>query len=338
MARHNDSQGKKASNPSKKPLLTHFLCIPLVNSTSQPQLEASISKFKEDVCTASPDTVSIAESTVKDGIAQEDRSPKNIGETTTPKVQAPMIPEQAIRPPGSLHLTLGVMSLDEGKLSQATTLLQSLDVEKLLREATPDRATEPRSGSESLDGAEMYLSTHPLSVSLSSLEPVQSPTKTSILYIRPEDPTNRLFPLCSALRNTFIQAGLLVPDTRPLNLHATIVNTIYIKGRKKKKATSKPASDTEKTRTTEMTKSTKDEEGKEGEIKANTPSSGHGPSAKSSLYIDASTLLPRYKTYIWASDILISKLAICEMGTKKQFDSTGKCIGEAYAEIAILEF
>ncbi|KAI5197000.1 hypothetical protein E4T39_07493 [Aureobasidium subglaciale] len=340
---HNSSRGKKTNNATKKPPLTHFLCIPLVNPTSQPQLEASIRQFKEDVCTVrpvetSPETASVAESTVKDVIAQGESPSENIGETTTPTVQALTITEQAIRPLGSLHLTLGVMSLDEEKLSQATTLLQSLDLETLLQKATSDQAdqTSPEISHESL-------STNPLTISLSSLEPMQSPTKTSILYIVPTDATNRLYPLCSALRNTFTSAGLLVPDNRPLNLHATLVNTIYIKGRKKKKkaTTSNPASKTENTNTTTTTQTGSTEDKllvKECDIKANDPSSGHGPAAKSSLYLDASSLLPRYKSHIWASEIPISRLAICEMGTKKQFDSTGNVIGEAYTEVAVREF
>ncbi|CAD0084485.1 unnamed protein product [Aureobasidium vineae] len=301
-------------NVSKKPSLTHFLCVPLVNSVSQPQLEASIGKFKEHVCSA-------------------------------------------------------VMSLDEGKLAEATTLLQSLNLNKLLYEAkattstelcsptspdtqTPDHA--PTTSSDTNQNVIRDLSNDPLTISLESLEPMQSPSKTSILYIRPEDPTNRLQILCQALRKTFTDAGLLISDTRPLRLHATLVNTIYVKGRKKgkkpKPETIKPKED--ETNATEpenhpfstqvidreenKTESTGKKES-ENTLQANEASSGHGPSAKSSLYIDATSLLSTYESHIWASGIPIPKIAICEMGVKKQLSSTGEVVGEAYKEVALRE-
>ncbi|KAI4738451.1 hypothetical protein E4T50_11077 [Aureobasidium sp. EXF-12298] len=238
------------------------------------------------------------------------------------------------------------MSLDEDKLAQATTLLQSLDLENMLQEATSHQASQLNTIDASTTAPDSALSTplakdqaaataivptlesSPLTLSLESLEQMQSPTKTSILYIRPHDPTNRLQPLCQALRKTFMDAGLLVPDTRPLKLHATIVNTIYIKGRKKNR---KPKSEAtkekgEETQATEInlpsSKNTPEE--KEDSLQANTPDSGH----------DATTLLSTYRSYIWASDIPMSKIAICEMGVKKQFSPTGEVIGEAYKEVA----
>ncbi|KAI4727179.1 hypothetical protein E4T49_05063 [Aureobasidium sp. EXF-10728] len=257
-----------------------------------------------------------------------------------------MIPEKAVRPLGSLHLTLGVMSLDDQKLAQATALLQFLDLNKLLHEATttksrsitdpdtqkPDHA--PQTSSDADENLIPDLSTDPLTISLESLEPMQSPSKTSILYIRPQDPTNRLQTLCQALRTTFTDAGLLVPDTRPLKLHATLVNTIYVKGRKKSK---KPKSETSPTPKNTETNVTESENHPSDALQANQASSGHGPSAKSSLYIDATSLLSAYKSHVWASGIPIPKIAICEMGVKKQLSPTGEVIGEAYKEVAVRE-
>ena len=340
MGRHNKTATKKKPIAPKKPALTHFLCIPLVNSVSQSQLEVSIGKFKEHVCSAVP-----VQSSQEVGTADE----SNVS-TLHP---------DAIRPLGSLHLTLGVMSLDEAKLVQATTLLQSLDLRNLLQEATSAQASQVNTtdtsttipsptSPTSMDAdpsttavIEYDLKSVPLILSLEGLEPMQSPTKTSILYIRPHDQTNRLQPLCQALRKTFTDAGILVPDTRPLRLHATIVNTIYIKGRKKnKKPTSEAAQAKDagvKASESDLPPSTNATENKEDGLQANTPDSGHGPSAKSSLYLDATSLLSIYESYIWASDIPISKIAICEMGVKKQLSETGKVVGEAYKEVAIRE-
>ena len=336
MGRHNKAANKKKTNAPKKPPLTHFLCIPLVNHISQPQLQVSIGKFKEHVCSATPITSS----------QETEQAKENDVSTLSP---------DAVRPLGSLHLTLGVMSLDQDKLAQATTLLQSLDLENMLQDATSPQTSQLHTTETSTTTPESAtlapleidqpkekdigttavptLQELPLMLSLESLEAMQSPTKTSILYIRPHDPTNRLQPLCQALRKLFTNAGLLVPDTCPLRLHATIVNTIYIKGRKKNK---KPKPEATKGKSDEAPSMNVAEEKGDG-LQANAPDSGHGLSAKSSLYLDATSLLSTYGSYIWASDIPISKIAICEMGVKKQLSSTGEVIGEAYQEVAIME-
>ncbi|OCF32263.1 hypothetical protein I317_06452 [Kwoniella heveanensis CBS 569] len=42
----------------------------------------------------------------------------------------------------------------------------------------------------------------------------------------------RLLPLCQRLNQTFIQAGFVIDENRPLKLHATVINTRYAtKGR-----------------------------------------------------------------------------------------------------------
>jgi len=68
-----------------------------------------------------------------------------------------------------------------------------------------------------------------ISISLISLHSMHTPKSTSILYARPQDPTNRLYKTCVVLQKLFQEKGYLVPDDRTLKLHATIVNTIYAK-------------------------------------------------------------------------------------------------------------
>lgn len=46
----------------------------------------------------------------------------------------------------------------------------------------------------------------------------------------PEDASGRIYALCLALKEKFSE--FLIDDKRELKLHATIVNTIYAKGRK----------------------------------------------------------------------------------------------------------
>jgi len=94
-----------------------------------------------------------------------------------------------------------------------------------------------------------------------------------------------------------MDAGLLIPDDRPLKLHATVVNTIYVKGRRSR--------------------------GGKGGKKSSAP-----------LRIDATALLERYRDYVWAEDIVLDRIAICEMGAKKILDDRGDVVGEEYREVA----
>lgn len=93
--------------PSKPPRLTHFLCLPLVTPTSRPQLSSAITSFRDKVTkTGTPE--------LPDGI-----------------------PEKAIRPLGTLHLTLGVMSLlSQERIDSALKLLRGLDFRELLSSST----------------------------------------------------------------------------------------------------------------------------------------------------------------------------------------------------------
>lgn len=362
-------KSSKKQNPAeKKPSLTHFLCIPLVTPASLPQLEHSLQKFKQDVSfptlpIVSPDKAS--ETTVK---ATEEIEARDNELDTETKSISPLISEQAIRPVGSLHLTLGVMSLDAEKLDQATSLLHSLDLKPPLSPSPPQ--TSPSPSSPTLETPK-----EPLKISLKSLYPMQAPHKTSILYTAPEDTTNRLEPLCLFLKSKFTEAGLLIPDSRPLRLHATIVNTIYIKGRKSRRKKSK-GREVEESKKAEEKEVEGKEEGKgaietahrqdrpatEQEplpehqdrpsdpapasansapssdpqtIRPNEPASGHGPDAKSPYRIDATALLPRYASFTWAADFDLDRIAICEMGVKKTFDKDGKVVGEAYREVGV---
>lgn len=61
---------------------------------------------------------------------------------------------------------------------------------------------------------------------------MQSASKASTLYAAPVDPDGTLQGFCQKLKSIFTEAGVLVQDTRPLLLHATILNTIYVKGRR----------------------------------------------------------------------------------------------------------
>lgn len=224
---------------------THFLCLPLVTGTSRHPLSASLSAFSADV--TSPDSFAI--------------------------------PEQAIRPIGTLHLTIGVMSFpkDEG-LEKAVTLLKTLVPRKMLAnvKANVAPAADTNSGQES-DTIKGPSGPPPplLPVTLRGLHSMQpSASKASVLYASPVDNEGILLRFCENLRSAFQDAELMAVENRPLLLHATIMNTIYVKGRNRK-----------------------------------------GAKKNERLTIDARGILDRYEDFVWMENIPIEKVAICRMST-----------------------
>jgi activating signal cointegrator complex subunit 1 len=177
-----------ASN--RRPPLTHFLCIPLVTESSRPELENSLLRFKQI-------------------IADLD----NASSTQSPTPSS--IPPTAIRPVDTLHLTLGVMSLQEShRVEEAVDLLKNLDIRELLISSSTNEAETPHTE---------------LKLSLLSLLPMNTPTNTSILYAKPDDSSNRLQSFAEKLQSKFQDAGFIVDEKRPLKLHATVLNMIYTK-------------------------------------------------------------------------------------------------------------
>ncbi|KAI1646477.1 kinase A anchor protein [Daldinia loculata] len=180
-----------------RPSPTHFLCLPLVTGQSRHQLSASLSAFSRDV--TSPDSFAV--------------------------------PEQAIRPLGTLHLTIGVMSFprDDG-LDKAVALLKTLVPRKIMANITMANINGAETGQEPTGPLSPLLS-----VTLKGLHSMQ-PTSSlaSVLYAPPVDTEGTLLRFCENLRSTFQEAGLMAEENRPLLLHATIMNTIYVKGRNRK--------------------------------------------------------------------------------------------------------
>jgi activating signal cointegrator complex subunit 1 len=283
------SKGKKGDQ--KKPTLTHFVCLPLVNGNSRPQLDNSLANFTE-------------------ALAKEGQ-----------------VSVKAIRPVGTLHLTLGVMSLDKDRLEEAKSYLEELDLNGLMRDAIPGKEEELQSEGNKLPQMGLHstivtaedCASVPLFVDLKSLLPMQQAHKTSILYADPVDSTLRLHRFASAIRETFINKDLIVKDNRPLKLHATILNTIYAKPRGRDRR-EKPNYEDKATTATELSAAEE----------KNDRSEGHGPNAKSWMRFDASELIEQYKGYTWAQAISIDRVCICKMGAKKVLDEKGEIVDEAY--------
>jgi activating signal cointegrator complex subunit 1 len=275
----NNAITPSAERATKSPL-THFLCIPLITEASRPQLEDSLLEFKSKM-----------------------------------HQFVPLLPAKAVRPLGTLHLTLGVMSLaGEERLGEAIALLKSLDLGNMVAGAleaaeelpvqapdmsplvestgvSPDIPTTPSKSSTPPPGrhADSTVATEdPIIISLTSLHSMHSPQKTSVLYASPLDPTSRLYPFCNNLRQLFTAEGYIVPDDRPLKLHATIVNTVYAKP---------------------------------------------GARNQALLRIDATALMAEFEEFVWTKDVRVEEIAICKMGARKLLGEGGAVVGEEYEKV-----
>ncbi|PNS17016.1 hypothetical protein CAC42_4980 [Sphaceloma murrayae] len=316
------------SQTSGRQPLTHFLCLPLVNEGSRPQLESQWKEFKDGVCN------------VQGGL-----------------------PSRAIRPLGSIHLTLGVMSLsDPGRLKEAVEFLESRgtsspvpaaavhqdsnDVQErphtiidqtssapssLKRPITPPQVS--RQARQPSNKGHLSSKTAP-TISLTSLKAMHSPSATTILYAVPDDPTDQLYTLASHLRDQFTQSGFLIPDSRPLKLHATIINTIYVKGRDR-------VTDSNVAWPQKVPEGTDEESAppRQGQETVRSALQTSGKKTRSGpMRIDARELMERYGEHVWARDVVVDKVAICEMGAKDVVDERGEVVDQVYREVASVPF
>ncbi|ORY18734.1 AKAP7 2'5' RNA ligase-like domain-domain-containing protein [Clohesyomyces aquaticus] len=295
-------RGRGKGRREKKPQLTHFLCLPLVNTGIKAQLHAALEKFKQELGTG-------------------------LG-----------VSEKAVRPVGTLHLTLGVMSLDSPGVEEVGKVLEALDLGALVKDAGT-MALFGESVKEAEVEAQKPDEFKPLRIDLKALLPMQQPHKTSTLYAEPMDATGRIIPFAETLREHFTEKGFLVPDTRPLKLHATIVNTIYAKpGRQGRGQVEPKAKSEHKSGVMSSQEQPHDpcniiEANSDAEaevVAAKERSEGHGPNAKSWLRFDASTLIERYKDFVWAENVCIDRVQVCKMGATKILGEDGDVVDEAY--------
>lgn len=198
--RQNGPRQHRNQRSAKRPPLTHFLCLPLVNSTSLPQLEESLAAFKA----AYPPAPVSAFSSGRDQYTPEQN------------VSLGAIPEGALRPLGTLHLTLGVMSLPTKEtLEEAMNFFRSLDLAALMHEAerVAIHLRQKRSG-RTASVETTHRTNQPLSISLESLHALPRAKAATVLHASPVDPTGRLYPFCVMLRDKFLEAGFMQPEAR----------------------------------------------------------------------------------------------------------------------------
>jgi activating signal cointegrator complex subunit 1 len=177
----NDMQPKK----EKRPPLTHFLCLPLVSETSLPLLENSITKFKHNLLLS-----------------------RKAGGDDPSEWLPSLFPDSAIRPLGTVHLTLGVMSLTSPtRIAEAGEFLKSLNVDEMLQEVQSELT-----GPDTNESPTPVISNQPISVSLEALGSLPKAKAATVLYATPVDPTSRLHPFAVKIRQAFVEAGFIEQD------------------------------------------------------------------------------------------------------------------------------
>ncbi|KAF9343931.1 hypothetical protein BGX26_005014 [Mortierella sp. AD094] len=156
---------------SPRPPLTHFLAIPLYTPAAASRINASLGQFATEAranttVTSSNSSATASASATTTATATETRSANaspfpqdalasaidtlplngqtitrdtnnntNLSREATPP-PPPLLPKESLRPPSSLHLTLGVMSLSTPEqLEKAAIFLKSLDIQELLKSA-----------------------------------------------------------------------------------------------------------------------------------------------------------------------------------------------------------
>lgn len=101
-----------------------------------------------------------------------------------------------------------------------------------------------------------------------------------MLYVPPEDADpacqGLLYSFARDLKAKFVEAGIMEAETRPMLLHATVLNTIYVKGRRQ----------------------------------------ASGKRGKDRLTIDARDVLARYEDFVWAEDVAIEEVGLYKMGAQ----------------------
>ncbi|KAL8802588.1 MAG: hypothetical protein Q9223_006470 [Gallowayella weberi] len=172
--------------PKRAPL-THFLCLPLTSGQAAVQWQASLQQFANDVaaydvtdtCTSASAShgSSAASSTVNASVA--DSKVSNPAPTNTSNsiatagsradVRRERVPAEAVRPLGTLHLTVGVMSLERPeRVEGAVGLLRGLDLGLMLgvrkgngkgEAAEGDNGADRSMGSDSVDPPTPTIST-----------------------------------------------------------------------------------------------------------------------------------------------------------------------------------
>ncbi|ERF70511.1 hypothetical protein EPUS_07368 [Endocarpon pusillum Z07020] len=309
-----------------RPPLTHFLCLPLLTPTSIPQLQASIAHLKSVTEGLQPVTED-ASASAGAGAGAEKRPPRT----------GPLIPPAAFRPLGTLHLTLGVMSLKEPeRLQGALKLLEDLDLAGMLGEVSDGRSSPEDillgespvalglgHSTRSSDELEEKSSSHDMTEVSPRTIGIPAAEAIEVLHTPPHDPTSRLHPFCLSVLDHFKSAGYILSEAadRELTLHATLINTVYVKKRRdgEKKRMGKVTFDA--TPVLRVFNERGGDTASQGTSSGGTGGGGGGGGGGGA--------------FTFASSIPINRVQICEMGAKKlDAENDPEGLGERYVVVA----
>ncbi|KAI5296290.1 hypothetical protein KEM52_004484 [Ascosphaera acerosa] len=281
------------------PRPTHFLCLPLVGPAVAPQLAAALEHFRHRAAALQP-----------------------------------ALPAAAIRPLGTLHLTLGVMSLpDAQRLQHAVALLHALDLRAVLRQAQRQRtrieaAASAAAVATATATGEKEEETSPLRISLVSLGALPSVEAARVLYARPHDPSGCLHAFADAVRQRFVQAGLVREDLeavrvpgrrkprlqpRPLLLHATVANTVYASKVQRRNHGSNGNGRPDQQLRQQYTAQTFDATPLLNDLGGIVTATATATATTTSISTQTAASTP---SFVWAEGLPIDCLCICEMGAR----------------------
>lgn len=200
------------------------------------------------------------------------------------------------------------MSLDDSQLGVAISRLRALDLHSMLCDSTASEHSM----------AARHSDTDALTVDMVGLLPMHKPQDTSVLYADPKDGSARLDDFARRIKKAMEDVGGLGSDTRPLKLHATVVNTIYAVKAMRARARAREKANTRNDH----------ERGPQEVMQSHSVKTGRA------LRFDARDLMDRYQGFVWAKDVKIDKVCICKMGARKKRSSSAEGPAEEVAEEA----
>jgi activating signal cointegrator complex subunit 1 len=331
---------------------THFLCLPLATNSSLYQLTTSLARFTKDKAIIDP-VIPGAKRSISPPHLTSDASEDESSVEKEPSQPEAYLPPKAIRPAGTIHLTLGVMNLrDKARIDAATELLRIIDIKHLLGEAAAAAAAaaavpKPQnqvstSGSGNTAGQPISTTIYQpnaeeelLSERVARLELPRITETSQVKQILPGNPVANtsgpgskplvvclrgLYPMRSARKTSILYAapdeisGRLIPFCKMLRDEFVKAGFVQEEDRDLKLHAT-------------VVNTIYVSDGKR--------SSGAGKFGKGrrrgKLEFDVTDLIERWKDEVWA-EISIEKVAICEMGAKE--DASGMI---RYKEIATLD-
>jgi 2'-5' RNA ligase len=337
------SKSGQSSKYHQKPRPTHFLCFPLTTDDSVRQLSQSLAYFRsvtvpqssaDEQATPEPDLAALRDDTddrklrllpeaahrapgtfhltlgVMNLLKQEDMS-KALA--LLQETEYRELLESALSTTDSITETPTVQGA--GKQSEGTALtgtgeVHAKAVSKGLQESPPQQqlaslSREVSPPTLSSSSASRPKSSH-LKTSLYGLDVFPKRSAARVFYAQAADPSSRLLKFANTIRQRFQEAGL-INETRPLVLHATVANLIYVKGKGSgaKGQSGRGSRSARKSPTVDAT-----------EILAFFQSQDEPPISRelesSDFGFDTSQ-----RPYLWATDIPVNRIRICKMGADK---------------------